>query len=114
MKGSETGGYVLCTAAKAQVTQRFHLPVFRENQLLTKVVWVAMLSGMQYYATVGGKETASSFDVNSAGSSSVSDKVKWLNKELIEERNLSDQNLDVVDSFSSQGQAAGGVVIGET
>lgn len=64
-----------------------------------------MLSGMQDYATVGGKNVPN-------GVGGASDKVKWLSKDLIEERNLSDQTLDVVDSLLSHGQAAGGVVVG--
>lgn len=66
-----------------------------------------MLSGMQYYATVGTKEKA-----GVKCQMSLND-VKWLTKELIEEKSCSDQSLDVVESFCSKGEAAGSVVAGK-
>uniref|UniRef100_A0A915IWU7 FMP27/BLTP2/Hobbit GFWDK motif-containing RBG unit domain-containing protein n=1 Tax=Romanomermis culicivorax TaxID=13658 RepID=A0A915IWU7_ROMCU len=107
LKGCETSGYVLCTAAKAQITQRLHSPVWRENQLLAKTTWIAMLNGMQYYATVINDNRGT---VLTTPNKPAIDDVKWLSKELIQEKTCSNQNLDVVDSLLTQGQAAGGVV----
>lgn len=59
LKGCETQGYVILSAAKAQILQRIHRPVWQDHSLVTKTTWFGSLECMQYYATVsaGDKET---------------------------------------------------------
>ena len=52
MKGIETSGYVIMSAARASVSQNIHRPVWKERALLSKSTWSGGLEGMQYYATV--------------------------------------------------------------
>ena len=100
LNGYEKDGFIVMTAARASVTQKVHLPVWRNAQLLLKKSWTAMLSGMQYFAPlVIGK---SSINKN---------QFKWLTKDVIEEK-VSDANVnDKIDNFSATGEAVGGVVM---
>lgn len=52
LKGCETGGYVIVSAAKAHILQRAHKPVWKHGTIVPKTTWVGSLEGMQYYATV--------------------------------------------------------------
>ena len=59
LKGCETQGYVILSAAKSQIFQRIHRPTWQDHSLVTKTTWFGSLECMQYYATVsaGDKET---------------------------------------------------------
>lgn len=52
LKGCETSGYVILSAAKAEILQRVHRPVWRDSAVVSKTTWVGSLECMQYYATV--------------------------------------------------------------
>ena len=52
LKGIETSGYVIISAARAVVRQNMHRPVWKEKTLLSKTTWSGGLETMQYYATV--------------------------------------------------------------
>lgn len=52
LKGCETKGYVIMSAAKAEILQRIHKPVWKDRTLVSKATWVGSLESMQYYATV--------------------------------------------------------------
>ncbi|CAN7988597.1 unnamed protein product [Ixodes pacificus] len=97
LRGCETSGYVIVSAAKAQILQRLHSPVWKENTLVSKTTWVGSLDFMQYYATV---------DVGERGPSE--DGVVWLTLDNIEERASTVIN-DLPDLVGS-GQGVGGVV----
>lgn len=57
LKGCETSGYVILSAAKAEILQRVHRPVWRDSAIVSKTTWVGSLECMQYYATVNDEET---------------------------------------------------------
>jgi hypothetical protein len=57
LKGCETSGYVILSAAKAEIFQRVHRPVWRDSAVVSKTTWVGSLECMQYYATVNDEET---------------------------------------------------------
>jgi len=57
LKGCETKGYVIVSAAKAEILQRIHRPVWKDHSLVSKTTWVGTLDSMQYYATVSAGKT---------------------------------------------------------
>ncbi|PSN37005.1 hypothetical protein C0J52_14236, partial [Blattella germanica] len=59
LKGCETKGYVILSAAKAEILQRIHRPVWKDRTLVSKTTWVGSLECMQYYATVSAGENDS-------------------------------------------------------
>lgn len=59
LKGCETKGYVILSAAKAEILQRIHRPVWKDHTLVSKTTWVGSLESMQYYATVSAGENDS-------------------------------------------------------
>ena len=95
LRGCETDGYVIVSAAKAQILQSIHRPVWKNRTLYAKTTWKGSLECMQYYATVdaGGLQN---------------DNVVWLTVDNIEERdNMVISNIpDLVGS----GHSVGGVV----
>ncbi|CAH2014141.1 unnamed protein product [Acanthoscelides obtectus] len=61
LKGCETKGYIIISAAKAEIIQRIHRPAWKDRTLVSKTTWVGSLECMQYYATVnagGENDTA--------------------------------------------------------
>lgn len=59
LKGCETKGYVILSAAKAEIHQRIHRPVWKDRTLVSKTTWTGRLKCMQYYATVNAGESDS-------------------------------------------------------
>lgn len=59
LKGCETKGYVILSAAKAEILQRVHHPAWKDRTLVSKTTWVGLLECMQYYATVSAGENDS-------------------------------------------------------
>jgi len=76
LKGCETKGYIIISAAQAKILQRLHAPVWRERSLVSKTSWAASLDGMQYFATI-----------SAAGEQDVlAENILWLNTEHIGSR----------------------------
>ncbi|KAL3069292.1 hypothetical protein niasHS_018017 [Heterodera schachtii] len=106
LKSSDTvGGFILVTAARASVSQRWHIPVWRHTQLLLKRSWTTVLSGMQYFAPV--------FIAHEPGSSKLKPtEFHWLDRNVIEEKQMkTDQPHNKLDDFATIGEAVGGVVV---
>ncbi|XP_076059759.1 bridge-like lipid transfer protein family member hobbit isoform X2 [Oratosquilla oratoria] len=97
LKGCETKGYVILSAAKAQIVQRIHRPVWREDSLVTKTTWFGSLECMQYYATVSGGDKETQMD-----------NIMWLTLDNIEQRD--GQVINDVPDIVGSGQSVGGVV----
>ncbi|KAI2804677.1 hypothetical protein BLOT_003665, partial [Blomia tropicalis] len=98
LRGCETDGYVIVSAAKSQVSQRIHRPVWRNRVLHSKMTWQGSLECMQYYATVD------------AGGLRIDD-ITWLDIDDIQEQNGKEiaEYADLVGS----GRSVGGVVNSE-
>uniref|UniRef100_A0A7E4W368 Fmp27_GFWDK domain-containing protein n=1 Tax=Panagrellus redivivus TaxID=6233 RepID=A0A7E4W368_PANRE len=100
LNGCEKDGFIVMTASRASLTQRVHLPVWRNAQLLLKKSWTAMLSGMQYFAPlVIGRSAAMGRD-----------QFRWLSKDVIEDHVVDATVNDKLNNFSATGEAVGGVV----
>ncbi|KAG9342081.1 hypothetical protein JZ751_017078 [Albula glossodonta] len=52
LRGTETAGCVLVSAAKAQLLQCEHHPAWYSDTLKQKTTWTCLLDGMQYFATM--------------------------------------------------------------
>uniref|UniRef100_A0A182NM85 Fmp27_GFWDK domain-containing protein n=1 Tax=Anopheles dirus TaxID=7168 RepID=A0A182NM85_9DIPT len=104
LKGCETSGYVILSAAKAEILQRVHRPVWRDHTIVSKTTWVGSLECMQYYATVSAND----------GDSHEMAEIMWLTVDNIQEK---DRDARVVISdlpdlphLVGSGQSVGGVV----
>lgn len=103
LKGCETSGYVIMSAAKAEILQRVHRPVWRDGTLVSKTTWVGFLECMQYYATVSPGENDSLLDEN----------IMWLTLDNIQEKDKDvtvPRDLPDIPHFVGSGQSVGGVV----
>ncbi|XP_057695211.1 bridge-like lipid transfer protein family member 2 isoform X2 [Corythoichthys intestinalis] len=96
LRGTETAGCVLVSAAKAQLQQCEHHPAWYNDTLKQKTTWTCLLDGMQYFATM---ET---------DPSEQEDRQLWLEVKNIEEHRQ--RNLDSVLELMESGQAVGGMV----
>ncbi|KAG7211126.1 hypothetical protein KM043_010452 [Ampulex compressa] len=100
LKGIETRGYVILSAAKAEILQRIHRPVWKERTLSSKTTWVGSLECMQYYATV-----SANIDDN------IDDNIMWLSLDNIQEKDSTViAGLPDVPALVGSGQSVGGVV----
>uniref|UniRef100_A0A1A8IJQ0 KIAA0100 n=2 Tax=Nothobranchius TaxID=28779 RepID=A0A1A8IJQ0_NOTKU len=96
LRGTETAGCVLVSAAKAQLLQCEHHPAWYNDTLKQKTTWTCLLDGMQYFATM---------ELNP---SEGEDRQLWLEVKNIEEHRQ--RNLDAVLELVEGGQAVGGMV----
>ncbi|XP_050545881.1 protein KIAA0100 isoform X3 [Daktulosphaira vitifoliae] len=102
LKGCETKGYVIVSAAKAEILQRIHRPVWKDQSLVSKTTWIGTLDSMQYYATV------------SAGKTDFLDEhIMWLNVENIQQKDIDStviSDLPDLPHLVGSGHSVGGVV----
>ncbi|XP_035390057.1 protein KIAA0100 isoform X1 [Electrophorus electricus] len=96
LRGTETAGCVLVSAAKAQLLQCEHLPAWYSDTLKQKTTWTCSLDCMQYFATM------------EPNPSEQEDGQLWLEVKSIEEHRQ--RNLDSVQELMESGQAVGGMV----
>uniref|UniRef100_A0A8C0GPD0 Bridge-like lipid transfer protein family member 2 n=1 Tax=Chelonoidis abingdonii TaxID=106734 RepID=A0A8C0GPD0_CHEAB len=96
LRGAETEGCVIVSAAKAQLLQCLHHPAWYGDTLKQKTSWTCLLDGMQYFAT-----TESSPAEREDGQ-------LWLEVKNIEEHRQ--RSLDSVQELMESGQAVGGMV----
>lgn len=101
LKGSETYGYVIISAAKAEILQRVHRPVWRDRSLVSKTTWKGLLECMQYYATVSAGEHDSLLERE----------IMWLTVENIQDKDDTVINdLPDIPYLVGSGRSVGGVV----
>lgn len=103
LKGTETSGYVILSAAKAEILQRVHRPTWRDRTLVSKTTWVGSLECMQYYATVSPGENDSLLDEN----------IMWLTLDNIEEKDREPTVISALPDLPQlvgSGHSVGGVV----
>ncbi|XP_019133663.2 protein KIAA0100 isoform X6 [Larimichthys crocea] len=96
LRGTETAGCVLVSAAKAQLLQCEHHPAWYNDTLKQKTTWTCLLDGMQYFATM------------EPNPSEQEDRQLWLEVKNIEEHRQ--RNVDSVLELMESGQAVGGMV----
>ncbi|XP_064157115.1 bridge-like lipid transfer protein family member 2 [Anguilla rostrata] len=96
LRGTETAGCVLVSAAKAQLLQCEHHPAWYSDTLKQKTTWTCLLDGMQYFATM------------EPNPSEQEDWQLWLEVKNIEEHR--ERHLDSVLELMESGQAVGGMV----
>ncbi|XP_061637620.1 bridge-like lipid transfer protein family member 2 isoform X1 [Phyllopteryx taeniolatus] len=96
LRGTETAGCMLVSAAKAQLLQCEHHPAWYNDTLKQKTTWTCLLDGMQYFATM------------EPNPSEQEDRQLWLEVKNIEEHRQ--RNLDSVLELMESGQAVGGMV----
>ncbi|RWS30554.1 hypothetical protein B4U80_04431 [Leptotrombidium deliense] len=96
LRGSESLGYVIASAAKTQIWQNVHRPVWKEHTLYSKTTWVGSVECMQYYGTV------------EAGRYCEGEDVVWLNIDNIAEKK--DTYVNDIPDLVGSGRSAGGVV----
>uniref|UniRef100_A0A8C4ZBF0 Si:ch211-259g3.4 n=1 Tax=Gadus morhua TaxID=8049 RepID=A0A8C4ZBF0_GADMO len=96
LRGTETAGCVLVSAAMAQLLQCEHHPAWYNDTLKQKTTWTCLLDGMQYFATM------------EPNPSEQEDRQLWLEVKNIEEHR--ERNLDSVLELMESGQAVGGMV----
>ncbi|KAG9486015.1 hypothetical protein GDO78_008877 [Eleutherodactylus coqui] len=96
LRGAETEGCVIVSAAKAQLLQCQHHPSWYADTLKQKTSWTCQLDSMQYFATT------------ESSPSDGEDGQRWLEVKNIEEHRH--RNLDSVQELMESGQAVGGMV----
>ncbi|XP_078536235.1 bridge-like lipid transfer protein family member 2 [Lissotriton helveticus] len=96
LRGAETDGCVIVSAAKAQLLQCQHHPSWYGDTLKQKTSWTCLLDSMQYFATTECNPTERE------------DGQLWLEVKNIEEHRQ--RTLDSVQELMESGQAVGGMV----
>ncbi|XP_037949690.1 protein KIAA0100-like [Teleopsis dalmanni] len=101
LKGCETSGYVIISAAKAEILQRVHRPVWRDRSLISKTTWKGLLECMQYYATVSAGENDSLLEKE----------IMWLTVDNIQDKDDTViHDLPDIPHLVGSGRSVGGVV----
>lgn len=112
LRGIESGGYVIMSAAVACVDQYRHKPIWRDEQLCDKTSWHGDLQGMQYFATTipspsSSSSTTSTNDTsNNLASillSSEGDDITWIPRRDIRDENslLGESSRSVIGSVAT-------------
>lgn len=93
LRGIETHGYIIVSAANTRILQKHHKPVWHKRTLYSKTTWVGSVECMQYYATMD-------FVKN--------DDIVWLSIDNIQQKN--NLTISQLPDLVGSGQSAGGVV----
>lgn len=101
LKGCETSGYVILSAAKSEIHQKVHRPVWRDRSIVSKTTWEGILEAMQYYATVSAEDNYGEMA-----------EIMWLTVDNIQEKDREQVINEYPDlpHLVGSGQSVGGVV----
>jgi hypothetical protein len=109
ISGCETQGHLILSAAKTEILSQMHMPVWKDQNLMSKSSWSGSLDSMQYFATVIPED-------------SIPDHVKeetilWLTKDKIEDLDQCNESkrpdhliTDDLPELVGSGQSVGGVI----
>ena len=89
LKGTESKGYLIISAAKAEALRTAHSPVWKDETLLSKSCWSGALENMQYFATVVPPHETNEEEVEEGFRQEIKPKVvgeqiMWVPKHMIE------------------------------
>ena len=98
--GCETQGHLILSAAKTELLSQMHMPVWKDQTLMSKSSWSGSLESMQYFATVIPEDSTD--HVNE-------DTILWLTKDKIEDNEKIITEDDLPEIVGS-GQSVGGVI----
>ena len=99
ISGCGTKGHLILSAAKTEILSQMHMPVWKDQTLMSKTSWTGSLESMQYFATVI-PEDSSQLD---------EEKILWLTRDKIEDNEKKIPEDDPPELVGS-GQAVGGVI----
>ena len=99
LKGCETQGHLILSAGKTEIRSQIHMPVWKDQTLMSKSSWSGSLESMQYFATV--------IPEDSTADSLKEETILWLTKDKIE---ASEKQIEDLPELVGSGQSVGGVV----
>ncbi|CAF1993052.1 unnamed protein product [Rotaria magnacalcarata] len=101
LRGIESRGYVILSAALALVDQYRHKPVWRDQQLCDKTSWHGNLQGMQYFATTISSLATVTDNTNDV--LSPDDDIIWIPQRDIRDENslLGESSRNVIGSIAT-------------
>ena len=94
-------GHLILSAAKTEIVSQMHMPVWKDQNLMSKSSWTGSLESMQYFATVIPEDSTD--QVNE-------DTILWLPKDKIEDMDNEKRITDDLPELVGSGQSVGGVI----
>ncbi len=99
VKGCETQGHLILSAAKTEILSQIHMPVWKDQTLMSKTSWSGSLESMQYFATVIPEDSTDTVREET---------ILWLTRDKIEDNKIIAD--DDLPGLVGSGQSVGGVV----
>ena len=108
----DNGDFLIISAAKANVVQRVHKPMWKCETLLDKTSWTGHLENMQYFATLNVKTTSTGSSSNQGKTPTATKLLSdvddyWLSDELIDDEMVASAAAAVSASTTSENENCG-------